>query len=293
MADIRQAEGGFAALRFLQTALDDGLDLSEQLIQRAHELTFAEADDRATRGNYRRVEVEITGTHFEPTPSVYIPERMASLVSSCTRSKRHPIMISALFHLEFESIHPFINANGRTGRLISNFMLMARGYEPINIHAESRSRYINTLKCFQERDDPYPFVEFFCSNLIDRQERICALLHSSHEPISSDEKSAIRSYIEGEEFISSAAPGIPSQAHSYRQGTPQATPQVNEKVDLLLVALGDDACSTTELMKKLNLSDRKHFRQAYLAPALNGGYIERTIPNKPNSPHQKYKRTGR
>lgn len=174
--DIRQAEGGFAALRFLRKAVEDDNVFDEDLVRRAHELTYAEAKDPMTRGRYRDVEVEITGTDFQPAPAVYVAERMEALVASCSKSKRHAVIVSALFHLEFESIHPFVNANGRTGRLMSNFLLMRAGYEPVNIQAESRARYIAAVRAFQEDDDPYPFVAFFCLNLTERLEKVLGLL---------------------------------------------------------------------------------------------------------------------
>ena len=174
--DIRQAEGGFAALRFLIEAIEEGADFSERLIKRAHELVYAEAQDPATRGVYRTTEVEITGTSFQPAPSVYVSERMESLVASVLGSKKHVVVTAALFHLEFESIHPFVNANGRTGRLISNLLLMRAGYEPINIQAESRARYIAAIRAFQLEDDPYPFVAFFSFTLRERLEKVLDLL---------------------------------------------------------------------------------------------------------------------
>lgn len=169
--DIRQAEGGFAALSFLRQSVSEGCRLTEAVLKRAHELIFAEAKDPALRGTYRTSEVEITGTAFQPTPAAYVPERMEQLIRSCSQSKRHPAVIAALFHLEFESTHPFVNANGRTGRLVSNLILMLAGYEPVNIQAESRARYISALRSFQLDDDPFPFVTFFCSNLCDRLSR--------------------------------------------------------------------------------------------------------------------------
>ena len=174
--DIRQAEGGFAALRFLIEAIEEGADFSERLIKRAHELVYAEAQDPATRGVYRTTEAEITGTSFQPAPSVYVSERMESLVASVLGSKKHVVVTAALFHLEFESIHPFVNANGRTGRLISNLLLMRAGYEPINIQAESRARYIAAIRAFQLEDDPYPFAVFFCLTLQERLEKVLDLL---------------------------------------------------------------------------------------------------------------------
>lgn len=193
--DIRQAEGGFAALRFLRNAVEDGDGFSEDLIKRAHELTYAEAKDPKVRGNYRNVEVEITGTSFQPAPAAYVGERIAGLVASCAKTRRHPAVTAALFHLEFESIHPFVNANGRTGRLMSNFLLMKSGFEPVNIQAESRARYIAAIRAFQEQNDPYPFVAFFCVNLAERLEKVLGLLSKNADPAAGYNASGIDSYL--------------------------------------------------------------------------------------------------
>ena len=64
----------------------------------------------------------------------------------------------------------------------------------------------------------------------------------------------------------------------------------DEPVNKLLDALGNEVLSASELMKRLNLSHRQTFRQNYLTPALEKGLIERTIPDKPNSKNQKYRR---
>ena len=199
--DIRQAEGGFAALRFLVEAIEEGADFSERLIKRAHELVYAEAQDPATRGVYRTTEVEITGTPFQPAPSVYVSERMESLVASILKSKKHVVVTAALFHLEFESIHPFVNANGRTGRLISNLLLMRAGYEPINIQAESRARYIAAIRAFQLEDDPYPFAAFFCLTLQERLEKVLDLLteHQKDNVLPRATPSQIENYLLSDE----------------------------------------------------------------------------------------------
>ena len=70
------------------------------------------------------------------------------------------------------------------------------------------------------------------------------------------------------------------------QATPQATPQV---VQVLTVAR--QACSFANLQKALGLKDRVHFLKAYLEPLLAAGWIERTIPDKPRSPRQRYRTT--
>ena len=171
--------------------------LSEKLIKRAHELAFAEAEDPRTRGAYRTTEVEVAGARFDPAPAIYVPEQMESLVATCATSKRHPVVVSALFHIEFETIHPFVNANGRTGRLISNYILMAAGYEPVNIQAESRPAYIGSLRAYSEREDPYPFCDFYCQCILDRLERVRALLIAQPAAVRNHEVSGLSDYLKG------------------------------------------------------------------------------------------------
>lgn len=84
-----------------------------------------------------------------------------------------------------------------------------------------------------------------------------------------------------------------NQANSDRPGTqvtPQDTPQVTPQVEAVLAALAEAELSAVELMKRLGLSDRKNFRENYLRPALDSGLIMRTIPDKPNSRNQRYRR---
>lgn len=218
--DIRQAEGGFAALRFLRSVVPGCAPLSEALIRRVHELAFAEAKDLATRGVYRKVEVEITGTSFQPAPSTYVPERMADLVEICANTNRHPAIVAALFHLEFESIHPFVNANGRTGRLISNYLLMSSGFEPVNIQAESRARYIAAIRAFQEGDDPYPFAAFFCVNLVERQEKVLSLLVAGAADADAQAHSEIGVFLRDSADSSNEMPGgTPSSSDNHAKSS--------------------------------------------------------------------------
>lgn len=56
---------------------------------------------------------------------------------------------------------------------------MRAGYESVDIQAESRASYIRAIRAFRLEDDPFPFVAFFCQNLLDRLERTRALLEVS------------------------------------------------------------------------------------------------------------------
>lgn len=246
--DVRQAEGGFAALRFLSEAVAAKVPFSEQVIKRAHELVFAEAKDPKTRGAYRSVEVEITGTEFQPAPAVYVSERMRSLVASVDRSRKHAAITASLFHLEFESIHPFVNANGRTGRLMSNLLLMQAGYEPVNIQAESRARYVAAIRSFQLDDDPYPFVAFFCSNLVERLKRILTLLDGGDVtmPEGHVPSSTIGSYLtsENESFQSAS------------EKTPKCNNCTLEELRLLEAMAANPIVTQTELAEIIGRSPR-------------------------------------
>lgn len=73
-------------------------------------------------------------------------------------------------------------------------------------------------------------------------------------------------------------------------GSPQVAPQVTPQVKALLAVLQDEM-SRSELMAALGLSDRKSFRVRYIQPALEAGLLEMTIPDKPNSRLQKYRKT--
>ena len=82
-------------------------------------------DRPENRGVYRRIPVRVMGAYHVPPDPVLVPEQMERLVAEFEGNKKlHPIERAALFHLKFEGIHPFVDGNGRTGRLILNLMLM-------------------------------------------------------------------------------------------------------------------------------------------------------------------------
>lgn len=71
----------------------------------------------------------------------------------------------------------------------------------------------------------------------------------------------------------------------------ERTPQVAPQVERLLRVMGNETLSLSDIMERMGLSDKKNFRESYLVPALRSAVIEMTIPDKPNSSLQKYRRT--
>lgn len=101
---------------------------------------------------FRRIPVRIMGAFTEPVQPYMIEPKITELLLENEKRKEtmNPIERIARFHLEFEGIHPFIDGNGRTGRLILNLDLIRNGYPPINIKFADRKRYMmrstNTIK---------------------------------------------------------------------------------------------------------------------------------------------------
>lgn len=92
------------------------------------------------------------------------------------------------------------------------------------------------------------------------------------------------------EIIRDSLTEVTVVGRSTDQDGDQATDQDRTPTERLLSALGDETLSAIELMKRLGLSHRPTFRKNYLNPALEQKLIERTIPDKPNSRNQKYKK---
>lgn len=103
------------------------------------------ADKREDRGVYRRVPVRIMGARNEPVQPYLIQPKMEQLLEDYRDSAEYIITRLARFHIEFEGIHPFIDGNGRTGRLLVNLELMKAGYPPIDIKFTDRISYYNAF----------------------------------------------------------------------------------------------------------------------------------------------------
>ena len=111
-------------------------------------------------GRYRTVQVFI-GMSIPPKPQD-VPEKMASLLRwySTNKRKLHPLVLASNFHAEFEKIHPFVDGNGRVGRLLLSFILHKNHYPMINIPKKNRFRYYEVLQEAQYKSNLRPFVKF-------------------------------------------------------------------------------------------------------------------------------------
>jgi Fic family protein len=120
--------------------------ITEHDILRIHEIILKGIDD-AHAGHYRSVPVRISGSHVVLPNPVKVPDLMEGFTAWLTgASDLHPVEFAAEAHYRLVTIHPFVDGNGRTGRLLMNLLLMIHGYPPAIIRKRDRLRYIRSLE---------------------------------------------------------------------------------------------------------------------------------------------------
>jgi Fic family protein len=143
LKDHMEAVGHKEAFEFVSELVKDKVPMSESIIKQIHYLVLADKKD--DRGVYRRVPVRIMGAQHEPVQPYLIQPKMEQLLIDYAESTEHIVTKLARFHIEFEGIHPFIDGNGRTGRLLVNMEFMKVGFPPINIKFTDRIAYYNAF----------------------------------------------------------------------------------------------------------------------------------------------------
>jgi Fic family protein len=143
--DHLEAIGHKDAFYFMTELADTHSALTERVVKELHSLVLM--NDAKNKGTYRTVNVVIFGAAHTPPPHYLVHEQMEALLNDYDSMKRgkHTLEAAAEFHLRFEGIHPFIDGNGRTGRLILNLELMKGGFLPVDIKFTDRNKYYD---CF-------------------------------------------------------------------------------------------------------------------------------------------------
>jgi Fic family protein len=140
-------------------------EITEKHIKDLHRVFFFRIDPK-NAGKYRKQRVLITGTEFLPPLPDKVPALMESLSNEIPslRKAHHPVRFAAFLHRELVTIHPFMDGNGRTARLLMNLALLQDGYPIAIIPPILRAQYLDALRKSQStpRDDR-PFFDFIDS----------------------------------------------------------------------------------------------------------------------------------
>jgi len=131
--------------------------ITEKHIKDIHGIILTGIDDQWA-GKYRQTEIFIKGTDVEfPMPDK-VPYLMAGFIRWLEgKQEEHPVRIAADAHFKFVSIHPFIDGNGRTARLLMNLVLVINSYPMAIIRNEDRTKYLQAVNRGQKENDLKPF----------------------------------------------------------------------------------------------------------------------------------------
>ena len=142
--EIKEAENHKKALEYM---LSYDRDLSLNFILKLHKIISTGILENKYAGKLRDVQVFVRGSEINPPPPEVVEMELKELLRWYHRNKQryHPIVVASYFHIAFEGIHPFIDFNGRVGRLILNFILKKNFYPFADIKVEDRIEYLKAI----------------------------------------------------------------------------------------------------------------------------------------------------
>jgi len=158
------------AILFLEELIAGNEEISEWNIKNIHSLILKDIDNK-NAGKYRNENVIISGAGHIPPNHVLLQELMQKLIIEYKKewNEFHPVIKACLLHGEFVKIHPFIDGNGRTARLLLNFELMKNGYTPIIITKTRRAEYYDALDYAHTKMDYSKFVKLISEFVIESE----------------------------------------------------------------------------------------------------------------------------
>ena len=165
--DLQNTEKVFFSL------LELNEEINNEFIIRIHDSLMENID---ARKGYRTRDIHVVGSKFSSSPGPYVKTDMDLLLKwySQNKSHFHPLVLAAIFHHKFERIHPFMDGNGRTGRMLMNYILIQNNYPPLIIHKKIRQEYLHALRTADEsgltkasKEDYFSLVQFVADEMKD------------------------------------------------------------------------------------------------------------------------------
>ena len=161
LREIYEVVNHSKAFQFVKQCVAGGKPLDEHIVKDIHALLM---ENILPGGIYRNVEVRISGAqHKPPAPSEMYRQVKEFYADLPYKAEMNAIELAAWTHAEFVKIHPFVDGNGRTSRMIMNYQLMAAGFLPVSIAKENRLPYFEALEAYAVGGDLKPFAEMIAS----------------------------------------------------------------------------------------------------------------------------------
>ncbi|SCY63381.1 Fic family protein [Ruminococcus sp. YE282] len=154
------------AFSYVKNCIAEDKPLDENIVKDIHSILM---ENILVGGIYRNVDVRITGAkHKPPVPSEMYYQIKDFFSNLNFKSDLNPIELASWTHAEFVKIHPFVDGNGRTSRLITNYQLMKHGFLPVSVNKEDKLDYFNFLEEYAVNGNLEPFADFV-AELEERQ----------------------------------------------------------------------------------------------------------------------------
>ena len=176
LKDHLEAVGHRDAFLYVESIAKD-TKISETIIKNIHSLVLMNRPD--DKGVFRRIPVTIIGAYAEPVQPYMIEPKLTELITENEKRKKnmHHIERIARFHLEFEGIHPFIDGNGRCGRLLLNLDLIQNGYPAINVKFSDRKKYYSAFDEFYKNNNAQSMIGLIGNYVAKRLEQYLNILN--------------------------------------------------------------------------------------------------------------------
>lgn len=160
--DYLEAINHAKAFEFIKTSAQNNIKIDENYILQIHKIILSGIDD-TNAGFYRSVRVRISGSQTILPNPLKVPYLMKDF-SDWLVKKEDDMLIKAIeAHYRLVTIHPFVDGNGRTARLLLNSILLENGYMPIIIRTIDRRRYLSALETYQTKENSEPYYKFMLS----------------------------------------------------------------------------------------------------------------------------------
>ena len=156
------------AILYVEDIIKKNEPFSEWQIRNIHQLILKNIDDE-NAGRYRQQNVLISGATTNPPDYTLLNDKMAQFIDwyNTEAHKIHPLERAAKVHADFVGIHPFIDGNGRTSRLLMNLELLKSGYPPSVITVDNRLAYYEALDQWMAYGNTEPFMNLVATVVLD------------------------------------------------------------------------------------------------------------------------------